>query len=179
MAHQSKYAKHALAGGAERINFLNKCIMEGMTDYVFEFLVSEYRTAPSKKKAIAIYDLFCSQNAPYRINCDELLPPKNPQLSGMIDWYREQRQAAQQMNFLKRIATSSNRTPVREQFDFLLPAVFRQEDNNAMRIAVDEASKGVKRPTSGAQKSFVNSWIQARRQLLDAGFSSMQGTWGP
>jgi hypothetical protein len=148
MAHQSKYAKHALAGGAERINFLNKCIMEGMTDYVFEFLVSEYRTAPSKKKAIAIYDLFCSQNAPYRINCDELLPPKNPQLSGMIDWYREQRQAAQQMNF-------------------------------AMRIAVDEASKGVKRPTSGAQKSFVNSWIQARRQLLDAGFSSMQGTWGP
>ncbi|HKE96964.1 MAG TPA: hypothetical protein VKB34_21835 [Povalibacter sp.] len=180
MAFQSKYAGQTQAGGPQRISFLNKCIMEGTTDYVFEFLVSEYRNSPTKKKAIALYDLFCAANAPYRLNCDELLPPKNPQLTGLIDWYREQRAAAQQMNFIKRIATSGNRTPLREQFDFLLPAIFRQEDNAAMNVAVQQVASGaVKRPTSGAQKSFVASWANARRVLIDAGFSSMQSTWGP
>ena len=176
---KSSCADFVLAGGAQRINFLNKCVMEGMTDYVFEFLVSEYRNAPTKKKAIALYDVFCADGAPHRLNCDEALPPKNRQLEGMIDWYREQRAAAEQMNVVKRVMTSKNRTPVREQFDFLLERIFRQEDIVEMEKFRGLAGRGVSRPTGkGPQSSFVAEWANARKQLIEAGFASMRSTWG-
>ncbi|HTU20114.1 MAG TPA: hypothetical protein VMG10_18765 [Gemmataceae bacterium] len=61
MAKTSKYLQYA-ANAATRANFLNLCIRAGYTDYVFEFLVTEYTQRPTKPRLIALFEVFCDDS---------------------------------------------------------------------------------------------------------------------
>jgi hypothetical protein len=164
----STYASTLTAGGAARVNFLNQCVINGYTDYVFEYLVMDYRSSPSKKKAMALYDVFIL-DSPYQVNCNELLGP-NARIHQIIAHYK----TSSQMNVFQKIALAGLRGADKEIFDHFLPAIFRQEDINAMRSmgtgAVD-ASK-----LSGAKKSMAQSWRATRAKLLGAGFACIACT---
>jgi hypothetical protein len=47
---------------------------------VFVFLVQEYRLASSADKARALWEIFCQENAPARLDVPEVLPPRNSRL---------------------------------------------------------------------------------------------------
>ena len=177
----SAYANIFASGGATSVNFLNQCVLEGATDYIFEFCVMDYKTAATKKKAIALFDIFCATTAPLRLNADEGLPPRNLQLGAIIDLYRDMHAVARGMNFFKRVMSSSNRAAEATQFDFLLPMVFRQEDTQMMDRLKGASNKAVTAPTdnkSFAYKQLNNTWKPCRTTLIGAGFKKLSCTLG-
>jgi len=165
----STYASTLTAGGAARVNFLNQCIINGYTDYVFEYLVMDYRSSPTKKKAMGLYDVFIAEQSPYQVNCNELLGP-NARIHQIINRYK----TSSEMNVFQKIALAGLRGADKEIFDHFLPAIFRQEDTNAMR-SMDTGVVDVSK-LSGVKKSMAQSWKPTRTKLLGAGFACIACT---
>lgn len=163
MAKESKYHHILVSGGAARVNFLNTSILNFATDYVFEYLVMDYNSAPSKKKAVALYEVFIVANSPYQLNCNELLGP-TARIHALIAFYRE----SIQMNVLQRIALKGLRSAEKGIFDSFLPAIFRQEDVVAMGQwqALASAGKG-----PSMKGSVGLQWAKTRDKLVVAGFA--------
>ncbi len=150
------------------MNFLNTCVLNLSTDYVFEYLVMDYNNAPSKKKAIALYEVFLGLNATHEVNCNELLGP-TARIHRLIDFYRE----SSQMNILQRIVLKGLRAADKNIFDHFLPAIFRQEDNVTMAGHLANAST---QQASKSNSSIGRSWAPAKRKLIDAGFACIACT---
>ncbi len=168
MAKESKFHHLLVAGGAARVNFLNTSILNFATDYVFEFLVMDYNSAPSKKKAVALYEVFVVANSPYQLNCNELLGP-TARIHALIAFYRE----SIKMNVLQRIALKGLRSADKGIFDEFLPAIFRQEDNAAMNGWLALAARGQGPSMKG---SIGLQWTQTRNKLVAAGFGCIACT---
>lgn len=164
----STYASMLSAGGATRVNFLNQCVINGYTDYVFEFLVMDYRSSPTKKKAMALHEVFIA-DSPYQVNCNELLGP-SARIHQIIARYK----TSSEMNVFQKIALHGLRGADKEIFDHFLPAIFRQEDINAMR-SMGTAAVDVSK-LSGAKKSMAQSWKTTRAKLTNAGFACIACT---
>lgn len=64
-------------GGRGLVEFLQHCVMATELDPIFVFLAREYRTIPTRDKAIALFDMFCAEGALARISPLPLLPPRN------------------------------------------------------------------------------------------------------
>jgi hypothetical protein len=77
-------------GGEGRIALLQHCVMAVRMEPVFIFLAREYRLRPGQAGALALYDLFCAQQAPARLAAYELLPPRQQTLSAAIERIRGQ-----------------------------------------------------------------------------------------
>ena len=168
MAKESKFHHLLVKGGAERVNFLNTSILNYATDYVFEFLVMDYSSAPSKKKAIALYEVFITADSPYQLNCNELLAPP-ARIHALIAFYRE----SASMNVLQRIALKGLRTADKGIFDAFLPAIFRQEDNVAMNGWLAQSARGQGPSMKG---SIGLQWTKTRDKLVAAGFGCITCT---
>jgi len=65
------------AGGREAIKLLEFCVLSGQLEPVFGYLVSDYRTQATARRALALYDVFCAVGAPARMHADSALPPRN------------------------------------------------------------------------------------------------------
>lgn len=168
MTKESKYHHLLVKGGVERVNFLNTSILNFATDYVFEFLVMDYNNAPSKKKAIALYEVFILAESPYQLNCNELLGP-TARIHALIAFYRE----SAGMNVLQRIALKGLRSADKGIFDTFLSAIFRQEDNVSMNHWLTLSAKG----QGPSMKSSVGlQWTKTRDKLLAAGFGCIACT---
>jgi hypothetical protein len=164
----SQYVNILTTGGQARVNFLNQCVLNGATDYVFEFLVLDYNSHPTKKKAIAMYDAFCAPDAPHKLNCDELLGPTG-RLHGLIAFYRE----SAAMNVFQKIALKGLRSADKNIFDKLLPSIFRQEDLNMMNGLIKQGSDV--KPAQW-QLSMLTTWHKTKAKLIAAGCDCIRCT---
>ena len=77
-------------GGAERVALLRYCVLSVSMEPLFVFLVREYRHRPGHAAALALFDLFCAQQAPARLRAYELLPPRELRLQAAIAVVRAQ-----------------------------------------------------------------------------------------
>ncbi len=76
-------------GDRPRLEFLEYCVRSVQMDPVFVFLVREYQNGPTAAKALALYDVFCGENAPARLTVTVALPPLNLRLLEAMRALRE------------------------------------------------------------------------------------------
>ena len=164
---ESKFHDVLVKGGADRVNFLNISILSMATEYVFEYLVMDYHHAPTKKKAIALYEVFIL-DTPYQLNCNEKLGPA-AQIHKIIDFYRQ----SSQMNVLQKIALAGLRSADKHIFDDILRAAFRQEAISDMNNRLADAAKGRGPSKKG---SIADAWVKVRNKLVTAGFACIACT---
>lgn len=77
-------------GGQPLVRFLELCVLSIETDPLFLFLAREYRTQPTRQRAIALYDLFLAAEAPARVSTAETRPPRNLTLLQAVETIRRQ-----------------------------------------------------------------------------------------
>ena len=70
----------------------------GNWDPLFVFLANEYRLQPTIPGAIALYDTFCTPNAPARLDAVDVLPPRNLGLQQQVERLRRQWDLTQQLS---------------------------------------------------------------------------------
>jgi hypothetical protein len=70
------------------VDLLEFLVISRKTDLLFLFLVGEYRLAPTKQRAVALFDVFCSQRSPIQLRVREILPPRDHRLTALVDKLR-------------------------------------------------------------------------------------------
>ena len=75
-------------GGKGWIDLMDYAVRSMQMDLLFLALVRDYRNHPTVPKAVALYELFCTLQAPARISVEETLPPRNLQLQAAIRPYQ-------------------------------------------------------------------------------------------
>lgn len=71
-------------GGKGLIDLLEFCVISVRMDPVFVFLAGEFRTLPTARGAVALYELFCARDAPARLSALRALPPYDLRLPAAI-----------------------------------------------------------------------------------------------
>ncbi|HEX7175302.1 MAG TPA: hypothetical protein VF240_08600 [Pyrinomonadaceae bacterium] len=71
-------------GGKGLIDLLEFCVISVRMDPVFVFLAGEFRTHPTARGAVALYELFCTRDAPARVSALRALPPYNLRLPAAV-----------------------------------------------------------------------------------------------
>jgi hypothetical protein len=137
------------------------------------FAVREYKQKPSKTKAVAIFDTFIVNGGAWGEELGELNMQKKSHQSlvyGMqlrMDWFRELRQEASSMNFVKRAWTSSSRAvAMPSEFDAFLSEV-------KMEGKTGDQLTGLITPRSGNAielPGWKEKARQAKQALTEAGF---------
>ena len=71
-------------GGKGLIDLLEFCVISVRMDPVFVFLAGEFRTHPTARGAVALYELFCTRDAPARVSALRALPPYDLRLPAAV-----------------------------------------------------------------------------------------------
>ncbi|MEE2903226.1 MAG: hypothetical protein VYC39_12910 [Myxococcota bacterium] len=133
---------------------------------LFILSVDAYNRAPTKTKAIAIYTTFIAAGAS-QINCDQLISGSvGETLEAIIEQYIAQAAQAREMNFFRRVFTSSSRQAQRNIFDRMMNGLLTMQDSpmsDALNKSVDDAPSLGKKPAK-----------KIKTALLQAGFSSVE-----
>ena len=111
------------AGGERRITLLRYCVMSMNMEPMFVFLASEYRMRPTHAGALALYDVFCTQEAPARLDAYELLPPRELRIDATISRIRDQWRQMQLPEAPDPEAAIAIATPARDLFDVIVRGV--------------------------------------------------------
>lgn len=82
------------SGGEPLIRFLDYCVLSMQPAPIFAFLATQYRFQPTIPGALALYDVFCAQQAPLRLPAGDALPPYNVHMVEHVEhlrghWERE------------------------------------------------------------------------------------------
>lgn len=134
----------------------------------FYFGVEAYKKAPTKKKAIMLFETFCKSESNYFINAGGTVNPGSALYVAMADIIA-QRQAAVGMNFFQRIRTSANRVPPPGIFDAAQKAVNHQSMLDTDFLAQYNNQKGVPGGTFSRSGPLAKTDLSAKFQA--AGFS--------
>jgi hypothetical protein len=167
-------------GGGERIALLRYCVLSVTMEPVFVFLAGEYRLRPTHAAALALYDVFCSHQAPAKVRgTPDLLPPRNLKLAAAIQLTRAQHSAVrppeQRSGEAPRVPST---VPYRHLFDPLADTLQADPSGHVQRVRLryNPALTPVQNLPGGrmtaAQRHFVeNIWRPvARPCLVAAGF---------
>lgn len=164
------------AGGAKAIDFLNYCIISSQIDPLFVYLVEkEYRTHSSKKRARALYDVFCAEGAPLRVNADQALPPTDKTLVYDMQSVGLDQILAQDKNVVTRKVTAvfGARKPEKGMFDEVVNALRGNDSSLTDACSKYDPDKGALGSLGGemttSQRNYVRtSWIPVARPKLVA-----------
>jgi len=139
------------------------------SDVLFYFGVEAYRKAPTKKKAIMLFETFCKEESQYCINAGPLVKVGSA-LHAAMALIIAQREAASKMGFFARVSSSGNRVPPTTLFDAAQKAV-----NHQGMIDVDFLSRQYTTSRGIPGSSFNSSGPIAKRAFTllfqAAGFS--------
>jgi hypothetical protein len=150
---------------------------------VFVYLVEqEYANHPSKKRALALYDVFCAEDAPMRVNADQALPPVDKALVYEMQSIRLDILATEDMNAVKRkvTATFGSRKPGKGIFNDVINALRGSDSSLSDACKKYDPDKGALGSLGGemnsSQRNYVRtSWIgKARPRLVAARFKVVQ-----
>lgn len=177
------------AGGGKAINFLNYCVLSAQIDPLFIYLVEqEYRSHPSKKRATALYDVFCDTDAPLRVNADQFLPPVDRSLVYSMQSVRLDQMAAAEKNTVSRKVTAlfGARKPEKGMFDRVVGALRGVGNESTLQDVCKKYDpslgplENLGGEMSNIQRSYVRtSWVgNARPILVGAGFKIVQTLCG-
>ena len=75
-------------GGRDLVNLLEYCVLSVKKDVLFLYLAGQYRLRPGAVSVVALYDLFCANDAPARISVNASLPPFDRRLEQAIVPFR-------------------------------------------------------------------------------------------
>jgi len=92
------------------------------SEVLFYFGVEAYRKAPTKKKAIMLFDTFCKSDSEFFINAGRLVNPGSALYAAMATIIAD-RQAATRMGFFARVTSSAGRVPPTTIFDEVQKAI--------------------------------------------------------
>jgi hypothetical protein len=152
-------------GGAGRIALLRYCVMSIRMEPIVVFLAQEYRYRPSHAGALALFDLFCDEHAPARLEAYELLPPRQLGLRAALARVRAQ------WNQMKSPAPEDEEeliavtTPARDLFDAVVRGLRGDARLTALRTSYD--------PQLTAQENLPGGKMTAgQRQFVE-------GAWNP
>ena len=164
-------------GGAPRIALLRYCVMSVTMEPVFVFLAQDYRLHPSHARALGLYDVFCSPQAPARIRAPNLLEPMNLRLAAAMPAIRRQCERAPKEEPAGTDEGSLNTAPDRCLFDHIAGEVAAGLQGGARWLAGYDPRLEPERNLPGGrmnagQRFFVdNIWRPvARPRLVSAGF---------
>ena len=90
MSEERKIENLLKRGGTDRVDLLRYSVISVTLEPLVLFLVSEYRLRPGVVVALAIYDAFCAQTAPARIDAAELMPARDVRLASVVASLRAQ-----------------------------------------------------------------------------------------
>lgn len=121
-------------GGAERLALLRYCVLSVTMEPLFVYLVQEYRYRPAHAAALALFDVFCAQQAPARLRAYELLPPRALRVQAAIaavraQWAQMQLAESPPEDTAVRIAT-----PARTLFDEIERGVQQDASGRLARL---------------------------------------------
>ena len=166
------------SGGKELIKLLDYCVFSIEMDAVFLFLVQEYRFQPTGPRAIELYDLFCSPNAPARLSVTEALPPRDHLLPQVIQRIREPRFVCTDPDADPPQLVPAPQVPGKFVFDGVANAILRDVEGALSRVESNydpELGPHGSLPQGGlgpGQRQFVESvWKKSvRPRLVQVGF---------
>jgi hypothetical protein len=166
------------SGGAGRIALLNYCVFSVTMEPLFVFLTGEYRDRPSHQAALALYDVFCAQQAPARLAAYELLPPRELNVPATIARLREQWKQMQSPQLPEGEEAVALTAPSRNLFDAIARGVRAEPDGRWTQVSAtfDPLLTPHENLPGGAmtagQRQFVDNVWQpmVRPRLVQAGF---------
>jgi hypothetical protein len=164
--------------GEQRIALLRYCVMSVTMEPMFVFLANEYKLRPSHLGALALYDVFCSPDAPARINARAVLPPLNLRLASTIGSMRVQWQQVQPLAPEQYAGRAPRVAPARSVFDLVVESLAKDPKGRIARLRrrYDPSRSPVENLRGGkmtpGQRAFVERiWKPvARPRLVAAGF---------
>ena len=99
-------------------NFLQMALWLGNENAICLALILDYKRKRSKKKAIAIADIFLTEGSPLAANIAGVrMIPKNGNLKQALEVIHENLRIAESLNRFQRIKTSGSRKPPEPIFD--------------------------------------------------------------
>jgi hypothetical protein len=146
---------------------------------VFVFLTGEYRLRPTHAAALALYDVFCSPQAPAKVRgTPGLLPPRDLKLAAAIQLIRAQQGEAHPREQPGEDSRVPRTVPYRHLFDPVADALHGDPSGHVQRVSrcYDPALTPERNLPGGemtaAQRHFLeNIWRPvARPCLVAAGF---------
>jgi len=185
---QKTKAEYASATGASQATYLHAGIKHSLTSFahlLFCYCVTEYKTKPTKTKAIEIWERHLAAiGQPFAIDndfdkidlgvdeCDS--GAKGAAVMGALrvqmNAIKVSRDAARGMNFFRRVSSSSNRVPPINLFDdFVTTMLARTGDTAWNDIAARLHNDRAEVPDQYAK--FMTKMPGLKKELSDAGFS--------
>ena len=148
---------------------------------LFLGLAHDYRTKPSKKKAIALWEIFIQPNCPLELNVDDKGQKQRVALKDVIEEMKKLKEEADKMGFFERWQSSKSRKAGPNVFDELCASCETKNEQLQFfdpKVAWGElkTSQNSGKAKDVAKESAVVSWNAKtwepeRKKLEAAGFT--------
>ena len=111
------------------MDLLEYCVKSYKMDAIFVFLVGEYRLRPTVASALALYQMFCANDAPARLSVRELLPPRNLRIEISMAPVQQAAQPAADLPPARRLVN-----PGKHLFDFIVEGILARAGNQLEEV---------------------------------------------